>query len=80
MTSTEEQKGQDKKNVKPSRKPSNSSQNTASSSSGGCSVNILSLNDDVFQEILSHLSFDEVAKLRLVCSLQILQKLSMCKF
>jgi len=30
-------------------------------------LNILSLNEDVFQAILSHLSYDEVAKLRLVC-------------
>ncbi|XP_057380767.1 F-box only protein 28-like [Daphnia carinata] len=29
-------------------------------------VTILSLNDDVFQEILSHLPYDEIAKLRLV--------------
>ena len=29
-------------------------------------LNILTLNEDVFQAILSHLSYDEVAKLRLV--------------
>ena len=30
------------------------------------SINILSLHEDVFQEILSHLNYDEVARLRLV--------------
>lgn len=32
-------------------------------------LSLLSLHDDVFQEILSHLSYDEVAKLRLVISI-----------
>jgi|LakMenEpi03Aug12_release.lakeMendotaPanAssembly.Ray.scaffolds.fasta_scaffold246917_2 F-box protein 28 len=43
------------------------SQAQASSSGGdGKKITLLSLHDDVFQEILSHLSYDEIAKLRLV--------------
>jgi hypothetical protein len=42
------------------------SQGHASSSSDDKKITLLSLNDDVFQEILSHLSYDEIAKLRLV--------------
>jgi len=37
-----------------------------SSSSDDKKITLLSLHDDVFQEILSHLSYDEIAKLRLV--------------
>jgi len=29
-------------------------------------LNILDLNDDVFEDILSYLSFDDIAKIRLV--------------
>lgn len=37
-----------------------------SSSNGNSKVSLLSLHDDVFQEILSKLTYDDVAKLRLV--------------
>ena len=30
-------------------------------------ITLLTLHEDVFQEILSHFSYDEIAKLRLVC-------------
>ena len=33
-------------------------------------LHLLSLNEDVFQAILSHLSYDEIAKLRVVCNLK----------
>lgn len=53
---------------------SSSKDSTAVASCSGTSsgnkttpLNILSLNDDVFQAILSHLTYDEVAKSRLVC-------------
>jgi hypothetical protein len=47
-------------------KETTDSQGHASSSSDDKKITLLSLNDDVFQEILSHLSYDEIAKLRLV--------------
>lgn len=62
----EEKKSCDRKSVKAVH-TSSSSHDATNTSDEDSTVNILSLNEDVFQEILSYLSFDEIAKLRGVC-------------
>lgn len=52
---------EDKVTVTKQNKATNLSGNTADQ------VTLLSLHEDVFQEILSKLSYDDVARVRLVC-------------
>lgn len=63
-TMTKEERKSHNKKLKAVGNSSNSSE--APTSSQESTPNILSLNDDVFQEIFSHCSFDEVSKMRSV--------------